>query len=213
MLHNRLVIAIVNMVSSLYSYKVYVKLHWIMNKIYSLWICNFIGRVGENVLIERHCRLEGGGESNITIGDRTRVQSFSVLGCWEKFQDQSFSPSIYIGKDCNIGKYSHITSCNRIQIGDGLLTGKYVTISDNSHGRLSWEESSISPQKRQLYSKGEVVIGNNVWIGDKASVLAGVHIGDNVIVAANAVVTKDVPSNSIVAGVPARVIKHLEKGL
>jgi len=60
-----------------------------------------------------------------------------------------------------------------------------------------------------LKYKGEVVIGNNVWLGDKVAVLSGVHIGNNVIVAANAVVTKDLPDNSIAAGVPARVVKML----
>ena len=58
-------------------------------------------------------------------------------------------------------------------------------------------------------SKGEVVIGNNVWIGDKATILAGVTVGDNVIVGANSVVTKDIPSNTMVAGVPARIINSI----
>ncbi len=68
----------------------------------------------------------------------------------------------------------------------------------------------IEPLKRDLKSKGEVVIGNNVWLGDKVTVLAGVHIGNNVIVAANAVVTKDIPDNCMVAGVPGRIIKTIE---
>ena len=98
-----------------------------------------------------------------------------------------------------------------ITIGDGLLTGRYVYIGDNSHGGLTAEESLLPPAQRKLISKGEIVIGNNVWIGDKATILAGVHIGDNVIVAANAVVTKDVQSNNVVAGVPAVVIKTLKR--
>jgi acetyltransferase-like isoleucine patch superfamily enzyme len=60
-----------------------------------------------------------------------------------------------------------------------------------------------------LKSKGEVIIGNNVWLGDKVAVLGGVHIGNNVIVAANAVVTKDLPDNCMAAGVPAQIIKKL----
>ena len=64
--------------------------------------------------------------------------------------------------------------------------------------------------KYTTQSKGEVEIGNNVWIGDKATILAGVVIGDNVIVAANSVVTKSVPSNTIVAGSPAKIIKQLD---
>lgn len=65
------------------------------------------------------------------------------------------------------------------------------------------EEAEIAPGKRKLKSKGEITIGNNVWIGDKVPIFGGVSIGDNVIVAASSVVTHDVPSNSMVAGSPA----------
>ena len=61
--------------------------------------------------------------------------------------------------------------------------------------------------ERDLHSKGAVVIGKNVWIGDKVSILSGVTIGDNAVIGANSVVTKSVPEGCIVAGVPARVIK------
>ncbi|MST85779.1 hypothetical protein FYJ73_14080 [Prevotellaceae bacterium LKV-178-WT-2A] len=65
----------------------------------------------------------------------------------------------------------------------------------------------MQPSKRDLYIKGPVVIEDNVWIGDKASIHSGVTIGKGTIVACNAVVTKDVPPYSVVAGVPAKVIK------
>lgn len=61
-----------------------------------------------------------------------------------------------------------------------------------------------------MSSKGAIVIGNNVWLGDKVTVLSGVRIGNNVTVAANSVVTKDVPDNCIVAGIPARIIKVIK---
>ena len=125
------------------------------------------------------------------------------------YKNQKFFPNINIGDNCNIGQFTQITSCEKITIGNGLLTGKYVLISDNSHGGLSLDEALIVPNERELKSKGEIVIGNNVWIGDKATILGGVHIGDNVIIAANAVVTKDFPSNCMIAGVPAKIIKRL----
>jgi acetyltransferase-like isoleucine patch superfamily enzyme len=64
-----------------------------------------------------------------------------------------------------------------------------------------------NPIKRPIISKGPVIIGNNVWIGDKATILSDVKIGDGAIIAANAVVTKDVPAYSMAAGIPAQVIK------
>lgn len=199
-----------HILSFLYPYKIHQKLQSKKDFLYTLWIRNFIGHVGENSTICKPCSLQGEGQKNISIGNHTIIQSNSILGCWVKYGKQEFpNASITIGNECSIGEYNHITACNKITIGDGLLTGRYVIISDNSHGGLSMEDSIIKPVKRSLKSKGEVVVGNNVWLGDKVAVLAGVHIGNNVIVAANAVVTKDIPDNCIVAGVPGKVIAQL----
>lgn len=182
----------------------------IRNLIYTCWIKNFIGGIGVNSKICYPCSLWGGGSKHITIGERTIIQGHCILGAWVKYAGEQFTPTIMIGNDCNIGEHTHITSINKIMIGNGLLTGRYVYIGDNSHGGFSCEEANIPPIRRKLLSKGKVVIGNNVWIGDKATILAGVTIGDNVIVGANSVVTKNIPPNTIVAGVPAKIIKQLE---
>lgn len=201
---------LIRIVSKTYPYTLNERLCSYRDKLYTMWIRNFIGHVGENSVISRPCSLQGCGQWRISIGDYTCIQSHSVLGCWERYGEQRFSPSLTIGNHCSIGEYNHITACNKITIGDGLLTGRFVYIGDNAHGELKKEYAHIPPQDRCLCSKGEVVIGNNVWIGDKVTILGGVHIGDNVIIAANAVVTKDVLSNSVVAGVPAKVIKMIE---
>lgn len=177
---------------------------------YTKWISNFIGKVGNRVIIQRPLQLEGDGLDCIHIGDSTTIQAHCVLGCRRSYgEDNGYTPEIIIGKDCAIGEYTHITAISHISLGDGLLTGRFVFIGDNAHGGLSVEEASISPARRHLKTKGDVVIGKNVWLGDKVTVLGGVTIGDNVIVAANAVVTHDVPSNSMVAGSPAKVVKTL----
>ncbi len=196
--------------SFLYPYKLHEKILSARNVFYTLWIKNFLGSIGEHSRICYPCSLQGQGQKYITIGDYTTISGSSILGCWTKYGEQQLpNASITIGNHCSIGEYNHITACNKITIGDGLLTGRYVIISDNSHGELSEDEANIQPSLRNLKSKGEVVIGNNVWLGDKVAVLSGVHIGNNVIVAANAVVTKDIPDNCVVAGVPARVIKKI----
>ena len=166
-----------------------------------------MGKVGKGSIISHTCRFQGDGMKSIFIGDYTHVGKRSILGCRIKFNKHVYTPEIRIGNHCNIGEYCHITSCNKIIIGNGLLTGRFVYIGDNNHGGLSVEEASVPPIERELKSKGGIVIGNNVWIGEKATILTGVKIGDNVIVGANAVVTKDVPSNCMVVGVPARVVK------
>ena len=190
------------------------RLHnWIWKKqncIYNMWIRNFIGSVGRNTFFSKPLLLQGGDQRRIHIGNHTKFGAHCILGCWEKYgENERFEPEIVIGDNCNIGEYSQISSINKITIGNGLLTGRFVYIGDNSHGGLSWEEAEIPPSKRYLKSKGEIIIGNNVWIGDKATILGGVVIGDNVIIGANSVVTHSVPSNSVVGGVPTRIIQQL----
>lgn len=186
---------------------------WLKNKrdvFYTLWIRNFLGEVGENSSFHYPLRLQGGGSRRIRIGERTSIQAYGVLGAWERYgKDEHYEPEIIIGNDCNIGEFCHITAINKITIGDGLLTGCFVYIGDNAHGGLSVEEANIPPIKRHLTSKGEIKIGRNVWIGDKVTILGGVTIGDNVIIGAGSIVTHDIPSNSMAAGAPAKVVKEI----
>lgn len=95
----------------------------------------------------------------------------------------------------------------KIQIGDGTLIASKVFISDHSHGKTHCIDNRI-PYDRPLVSK-PVSIGNNCWIGDGACVLYGVTLGDNVIVGANSVVTHSFPSNSVIAGCPAKIIRQM----
>ena len=144
------------------------------------------------------------GPEYIHIGDHVGFGDDLYLTAWDQFKSaegiQHFTPKIVIGNNCSFGAYNHITAINRIEIGDGCLTGKWITISDNSHGKTDLDSLSIRPVLRPLYSKGPVIIGKNVWIGDKATILAGVTIGDGAVIGANAVVTKDVPAYSVVVG-------------
>ena len=152
----------------------------------------------------------------ITIGEGTSFGDWIYLTAWDSYdcivdgksQKQNLNPELTIGKDCSFGAFNHITCTNKITIGDRCLTGKWVTITDNSHGRTDKESLQVAPIKRPIYSKGPVIIGDDVWIGDKATILPGVTIGDGVVIAANAVVTKDVPAYSVVAGNPAKVVKE-----
>ena len=143
----------------------------------------------------------------IHIGGKTNFGKDIWLTAWLFGGGKFDKPFLKIGSHCSFGAYNHITCANRVIIGDNCLTGKWVTIPDNSHGETDSDSLHLSPTKRPITSKGPVVIGNNVWIGDKATILPGVTIGDGAVVAANAVVTKDVPSYSVVGGNPARIIK------
>lgn len=149
------------------------------------------------------------GLKYICIDKGTTLGKGLILTAWKNYNKYRYQPSIEIGKDCHIGEFCHITAIDSIKIGNNVLTGRYVYISDNSHGNNTLSEESIPPIERQLFSKGPVVIGDNVWIGERVCILAGVTIGKGAIIGANAVVTHDVPPNCIAAGVPAKVIKKI----
>ena len=187
-------------------------IQWFKKKritLYTVWISNFLGKVGEDTSIYYPCHIKGGGGKSIKIGKNTIIQANCILGCHIKYGGYSYEPEISIGDNCNLGEHNHITAINRISIGNGVLTVQYVYIGDNSHGSLSMEESSIPPAFRKLVSKGEVVIEDNVWVGDKVAILSGVRIGEGSVIGANSVVTKDVPPFCIVGGCPARIIRKL----
>ena len=150
------------------------------------------------------------GTEFISIGNNCCFDKDLFLTAWY-FNKDEHEPSIIIGDNCSFGAYNHISCLNRIEIGDGLLTGKWVTIVDNSHGTSNFEDMKIRPWLRKIVSPGPVIIERNVWIGDKATILPNVTIGEGAIIGANSVVTKDIPKYSVVVGNPAKVIKTYSK--
>lgn len=150
------------------------------------------------------------GTENISIGDCFYAEDNLRLQAWKSYGEQTFNPFIQIGKNVSMMENCQISCCSKILIGDGCLFGANVFITDNFHGNNSKQQSNIPPIKRPLEVKGNVNIGKNVWIGRNVCVMPGVTIGDNAIIGANSVVTHDVKSKSIVAGVPAKLIRYIE---
>lgn len=203
---NKMMVSIISFVQRYVFSSVFGKVKIKMRGIYSQWVGFSLKECSTSVCFEKIELLAG--PQYISIGENSNFQRGLYLTAWDRYGDEKFSPAIIIGRNCAFGAYNHITCINKIIIGNGFLSGKWVTITDNSHGDTDYESLKKSPAKRSLYTKGSVVIGDNVWVGDKATILSGVTIGDNSIIAANSVVTKDVPTYCVVAGNPAKIIRQ-----
>lgn len=115
-----------------------------------------------------------------------------------------FGKNITFGKDVFINSGCHFQDQGGITIGDGCLIGHNVVLATINH--------DLMPENNRKNHYAPIHIENHVWIGSNATVLPGVTIGDWVVVAAGAVVTKDVPEQTIVGGVPAKLIKTIQNG-
>lgn len=109
--------------------------------------------------------------------------------------------NIFIGKNVFINCCCHFQDHGGIYIGGGTLIGSHVVMATINHGQDPSERSDSFPAPIQ--------IGEKVWIGSHATILPGVTIGDHAVVAAGAVVTKDVPADTVAGGVPAKCLKHI----
>jgi acetyltransferase-like isoleucine patch superfamily enzyme len=105
-----------------------------------------------------------------------------------------------MGQECTISAYQHV------RIGEECVIADRAMFIDFDHGIVEVER----PIRLQGIYKRDVEVGNNVWIGYGACILRGVSVGDNSVIGTNSVVTKDVPANAIVGGVPARIIRMRE---
>lgn len=161
-------------------------------------------RLGNDCYIPLNCRLIG--LDLMTIGDSfyayddLRIEVFNLEGRVEKAQLQ-------IGDNVAVGKYCHIGVINKVIIGNDVLMGSNVLITDHMHGEGKKEDIILPPNKRPLFSKGPVIIEDCVFIGDGVKIMPDVRIGKNAIIGANSVITHDVPAYSVVAGNPAHIIR------
>jgi acetyltransferase-like isoleucine patch superfamily enzyme len=163
--------------------------------------------LGAGYNLPEQCMIKN--ERYISIGQNFYALYNLRIEAWDSYAGQQFTPEIIIGDNVNMNTDCHIGCINKIVIGNNVLMASRIYISDHSHGEANAAALSLPPVRRPLYSKGPVIIGNNVWIGEGVCILPGVTIGDNAIIGANAVVTKDVLANTVVGGNPARIIRAL----
>lgn len=172
---------------------------------------------GKNIRGLKHCGSNPyiqfpaifAGKENISIGENFTCFSRCRIEAFKSYKGQEFTPYIEIGNHVSINFNFHLGCINHIKIGNGVLIGSDVLITDHNHGNGTFFEKDINPADRILVSKGKVIIEDKVWIGEKATILSGVRIGEGAIIAANSVVVSDIPQYCVAAGVPAKVVKYM----
>jgi len=162
-----------------------------------------LGALGENSLMVTPRKLLN--PERIFVGRDVIVYGHSIIFPLIEYQSQRFDSRIVIGDDVYIGKFAQLHAIDRIELGRGCVLSEYVYISDSAHG--------IDPKaglimKQRLQSKGPVLLGENCFLGFGVRVMPGVTLGDWCVVGAGSVVTKSFPAYSMIAGVPAQLIKR-----
>ena len=163
-------------------------------KLYAIENANIFNSLAEDDLEKQHKVLS---EILGSVGEKVWI---AKRFCFD------YGKNIFIGNNFTANFNLTILDIN-VHIGDNVMIGPNTTISTVGH--------PLSPKKRRqhLGQASEIRIGNDVWLGANVTVLPGVTIGNNVVVGAGAVVTKDIPDNSLAVGVPARVVKEIENDI
>jgi acetyltransferase-like isoleucine patch superfamily enzyme len=186
----------------------FMRRHGMLNHKYALlllrlaaWKLRLRGRLRLDgfVFIGPGCRLEVGPNAVLELGRWSWLGHGCKIRCHEG--RVSLGAKSVMGQECTISAYQHVS------IGRECVIADRVMLIDFDHGSAEVDR----PIRMQGIYKRDVNVGHNVWIGYGACILRGVTVGDNAIVGTNAVVTKDVPENAVVGGVPARVLRMRDR--
>lgn len=158
-------------------------------------------KFGKWIQLHDYVYLSAMGKDNLTIGNNVSIGAFSRLVISTSYNNPG--EYIRIGNNVGLGEFAYLGGGGGLEIGDGCIIGQYLSCHPENH---LYGDPTIEIRFQGTTRNG-ITIGNNCWIGSKVTVLDGVRIGSGCVVAAGSVVNKDMPENSIVAGVPARVIK------
>jgi len=150
--------------------------------------------------------------NNVKLGKDVKIFDFvNIYGC--SIDDNSkvgafveIQKNAFIGKNCKIS--SHTFICEGVHIEDNVFIGHNVTFINDKYPRATVEDGGL--QTEEDWKVVETFIKKGASVGSSSTILCGVTVGENAIVGAGSVVTKDVPPNTIVAGVPARIIKKIK---
>ena len=155
-------------------------------------------RSGCAVIVYKDVQFQLADNARVMIGDHSIFSSYAFLLLTKP------NPVLEIGNYVGIGRHTQISVKKTVVIGDFTRIGSFVTIRDNIHKPFKNKDEKIIQTQAHIEP---VKIGKDVWIGNYATIMPGVNIGDGAIISTYALVSKDVPPYTLVAGQPARVIK------
>lgn len=159
---------------------------------------------GKNVTIENNTVLDGYASEKIILGNNVKIGSFSKLLSTSHLS--KLGKGMKIGNNSAIGDYTHFGAPGGIIIGDDVIMGSYISFHSENH---NFADTTKLIREQGVNSIG-IKLGNNIWVGAKATFLDGCVINDNSVVAAGAVVKGEFPPNCIIGGVPAKILKMIE---
>lgn len=139
----------------------------------------------------------------ISIGNYVTLDDYSELCVSPSIS--GIKPQLILGNRVSLGKFTRIGCDNLIIIEDDVITAPHVHISDRDHG---YEDLNTPISTQRITTKGPVIIGAETWLSFGCQIMSGVKIGRHCVVAAGAVVTKDVPDYSVVGGNPAKILRR-----
>jgi acetyltransferase-like isoleucine patch superfamily enzyme len=157
--------------------------------------------LGAWITLDDSVYLCGLGRNGLSIGVCTKIGAFSRLVVSSSFNN--LGEHISVGSNVAIGEFSRIGGSGGVIIGNNTIIGQYFSAHPENH--IITDTSKLI--KDQGTVRMPITVGSNCWIGSKVTLLAGTTIGDNCVIGAGSVVTKDIPTNSIAVGCPAKVIK------
>lgn len=144
---------------------------------------------------------------HITVGEHCDIAQGVVFAPLHSHHGTLYPSKISIGNNVHFGGHDRIASMNSVVIEDDVLFAAFVHITDHSH---EYRDVGLPIRSQGVFSKGPVTIKRGAWLAFGCHVLSGVTVGECAVVAANSVVTKDVPAYSVVAGNPAKVIARYD---
>lgn len=172
------------------------------------WLYRFRFESAGSFFIRGTFRIRGA--RHISIGSLRAGRRIDIEAV-ERYSSQTFAPRISIGRGVCFSNDVHIGCTNRVVLGNGVLLGSHVYITDHDHGIYAGDEPhsdpNSEPSKRPLTSTGTVVLEDNVHVGEYVTILKNVQIGAGSIIGAHSNVTKSIPPRTIAAGNPARPLK------